>query len=369
MREAALLFAMMAFSSSAAAQVTRVDATATVTRTFRPDVSGVPIVQTESGTTLAGKDAGQTFGSGSSFQSTSRLDPDAIYFKNANAAAGQLVTVDSYTVVDIGFRNNGLTTVRPIIESTILPAGMGLFVGPNCLNDVASCGPGSFMLQPRTFNFFDPSAPGRDEIAGASFEFFIRSGSTVLYDLKGSLEFALDPTTGLKSLFTDLDAASMALLGFNRTSPDGSAAEFGFEWDATPIAVLFPEDALLAPGAESSITYETRVVSYAFATCSELLTGVCLNSYSAFGDPIGIGSRNPAIEAATLRSALLFDERADRLSFDEFRFAFPTFENGTLAYNPISMTPAVPEPATWLMLTVGFGMVGIALRRRRTALA
>jgi hypothetical protein len=29
----------------------------------------------------------------------------------------------------------------------------------------------------------------------------------------------------------------------------------------------------------------------------------------------------------------------------------------------------VPEPATWAMMIAGFGMVGGALRRRRTALA
>jgi len=33
------------------------------------------------------------------------------------------------------------------------------------------------------------------------------------------------------------------------------------------------------------------------------------------------------------------------------------------------MTAAVPEPATWAMLITGFGMVGFAARRRRSALA
>jgi hypothetical protein len=32
------------------------------------------------------------------------------------------------------------------------------------------------------------------------------------------------------------------------------------------------------------------------------------------------------------------------------------------------MTAAVPEPATWLMMISGFGVLGMALRRRRRQL-
>jgi hypothetical protein len=32
------------------------------------------------------------------------------------------------------------------------------------------------------------------------------------------------------------------------------------------------------------------------------------------------------------------------------------------------MTAAVPEPATWLMMISGFGVLGMALRRRRREL-
>lgn len=40
-----------------------------------------------------------------------------------------------------------------------------------------------------------------------------------------------------------------------------------------------------------------------------------------------------------------------------------------LYYGAGSFTAAVPEPGTWAMLIVGFGMVGVAARRRKTAVA
>ncbi|MFN7176681.1 MAG: PEPxxWA-CTERM sorting domain-containing protein [Thermaurantiacus sp.] len=36
--------------------------------------------------------------------------------------------------------------------------------------------------------------------------------------------------------------------------------------------------------------------------------------------------------------------------------------------SPVDGAPPIPEPATWAMLIAGFGLVGAALRRRRTAI-
>jgi PEP-CTERM motif len=43
-------------------------------------------------------------------------------------------------------------------------------------------------------------------------------------------------------------------------------------------------------------------------------------------------------------------------------------DSGQLSYRfrgSVSFTPAIPEPATWVMMIAGFGMAGAALRRRR----
>ena len=45
------------------------------------------------------------------------------------------------------------------------------------------------------------------------------------------------------------------------------------------------------------------------------------------------------------------------------------WDRGSLTVSYAAATAAVPEPATWAMLTLGFGCVGGAVRRRRSSLA
>jgi hypothetical protein len=43
--------------------------------------------------------------------------------------------------------------------------------------------------------------------------------------------------------------------------------------------------------------------------------------------------------------------------------------SGSFTFLSPSMVAAVPEPASWAMLLIGFGMTGAVLRRRKAALA
>jgi hypothetical protein len=53
-----------------------------------------------------------------------------------------------------------------------------------------------------------------------------------------------------------------------------------------------------------------------------------------------------------------------------FTYTFNTPDGGgTVSGNASFYTAAVPEPATWAMMLLGFGGIGFAMRRRRTGMA
>jgi hypothetical protein len=54
----------------------------------------------------------------------------------------------------------------------------------------------------------------------------------------------------------------------------------------------------------------------------------------------------------------------------QVRFATGSSDNvGPLLDNVLVTQGVIPEPASWAMLIAGFGLVGTAMRRRRTAVA
>jgi hypothetical protein len=71
----------------------------------------------------------------------------------------------------------------------------------------------------------------------------------------------------------------------------------------------------------------------------------------------------PDFEAAGATSNIVFSDTYGDLSFGALRqLSSISFEGPSLP------PPSVPEPASWAMMLVGFGIAGIALRSRRTKL-
>lgn len=85
--------------------------------------------------------------------------------------------------------------------------------------------------------------------------------------------------------------------------------------------------------------------------------------FSASWDGQEIGGsivNNPGVQPYTLYQFIVTGSGSDTLTFNE------RDDPAYLALDNISLNPAaVPEPATWAMMLLGFGAIGFALRRRR----
>lgn len=361
-------FTVLTFGGAASAQVTAVVTRSTAT------VSLLSGTTTFSGDNLSGSLNGPNL-SGGSYDSTASVTGPEIIFKNGNISAGSFAQVSSFTSLDISFTNDTGAAIRPRFSSTILPAGLGLLVTSGCgAGPVRLCGETgdrgiSFLDLPRSL--LGSSIDNR--IAGAGFDFRIFSGTTEVYALTGSVGLQYDRQTQQNILVTDLGAASNTLTGFKQVTNEGRPTALAFAWDATQIEFDLP--GVLAAGASSTLRYVTQFTTF---TRSPRADDGCSGAlaFGEFGDPVGRGGSipPPAAERAAFAAGEgcsgggLFSLPPPRAS--TFRFATPTFRNGTLNVELLPpFAGTVPEPASWAMMLTGFGLAGAALRRKRTLAA
>lgn len=293
-------------------------------------------------------------GEGGSVESLVSISSTTVSFESGVAVSGGFAEATSFSGVDITLTNNseGVVSIENF-GSTIIPAGLGFYLqerdGAATDNNIFT-GYGQTETG-LTFADLSPLVPDGEAFAFSDFEFSVVSNEVTLYTLSGSLALYRDGGSILADY--NLDAAAGALAGFV-TAYDTPFA-LAYAWDATDIVI--PLNAFLEMGDSQVIEYRTRVTSRTRADCITEVT--CLVAYSGFGDPIGRGGgvadllafslqafSGPSINAINPITGIVFDPQ----TFEPFRF---------LTSDPI------PEPATWMTLILGFGVLGAALRRRR----
>lgn len=86
-------------------------------------------------------------------------------------------------------------------------------------------------------------------------------------------------------------------------------------------------------------------------------------AYSGYGNLVDLG-----LSFSTGADGILYMEFYE--SFDDYVDDWDGFYlDGTITVDYEPAVAAVPEPATWALLIAGFGLVGGAMRRRRTSVA
>jgi hypothetical protein len=140
---------------------------------------------------------------------------------------------------------------------------------------------------------------------------------------------------------------------------------------SVPAAAVVTYDFTLGAGNSFSyvsptfITGNIAVPASALASCTSVI-GTCL--------AVGFES-DAAAQGAPGYSAIAFG--FDTGSGTEFDFSYfagpalqtPGFYNELLLGNGATLTVSVPEPSTWALMIVGFGMAGLGVRRRAAAAA
>ena len=355
MRGLGLTIACVVLSAAAAAQAQTIDATGATSASLTRNA-------TPAGTTLYGN--GETDGiwssggKGGSFEAIVSITESHVSFESGVAVSGPYSGATSRSGVDITVTNTGGQDISIAnFGSTIIPAGLGFYlqdrVGGATDNNIFT-GYGQTSTNLTFQDLVTTVGTGiTNPFAFADFDFEITSLESTLYSLSGSLGLYFDEYGDVQQ-FYNLNDASVALTGFTGVhgTPDNPFA-YAYAWDATNIVV--PLNAYLTEGQSQVIHYETRVSAFTRADCITSVT--CLVGYSGFGDPIGRGG---GVDSLALRDGGVgaFDAGITGIVFDPVQF------------DPFRLiSGAVPEPATWMTMIMGFGMLGATLRRRRMAFA
>ena len=342
--------------------------------------SGISNIQSSAGssvlTSLFGDPAvfgaGAGTAAGAAYNSYVTVAPSLITFESENTSSAPFVNTNSYSSVSFDVTNGAHTPAS--FTSTITAAGLGFYLADtsggclytNC-SQVAAGG----------HTFGDLVASGGGDVASVGFNFTVSRADTfgnapaTLYSLNGTLSMGRD---GPLLLFDNLGEPRSVLNGFaaaDGTDYDpelgiGGATALGYAWDATDFS--FDIGSL----ENQTLVYTTQVFSNSTTPCIEG-TSICLIAYSGFGDPIGRGGGVESIASALSARGvpLPFASAGGRITGLGFRptyFAAPTFD-GLVGTFLATSAPGVPEPATWMSMILGFGLLGSVLRDRRRRLA
>jgi hypothetical protein len=303
----------------------------------------------------AGTDFNSGAGGGTDYNSYVDIGREFVTFESSNTVAGPYVKTESYSTVAIGLHN---TTGQDVhFESTITPAGLGFYLADTSAEGCLYSGCAPVSLGGLSLG----NLGGTEDLsllAEVGFDFSIsRRGAAgeleTLYSLSGTLGLNSDGFIDALGYAGDLDLpATGARSLFDFTEQNYSATNIGYTWGATPVELD------IGNAVDQTLIYTTRVTSMSNGGCI-LETSFCLVAYSGFGDPVGRGGGVSAFARGITSMS-----GATGVTFGPSTFEFPTFEDGVLSFRAAG-GGAVPEPATWMAMILGFGLLGTALRRRR----
>lgn len=135
---------------------------------------------------------------------------------------------------------------------------------------------------------------------------------------------------------------------FNNMKTYDDPAQMGLDWDETDLSLLLDS---LAPGQTTTLTYTSFTYLNSYGVCTNF--NLCDGVQVAFGDPRNNGG--------ILFAAPLSLPKHQPLGYVLNR----GFDMAVVEMKLVNLSSSVPEPASWTMLMLGFGLTGAFARRQR----
>ncbi len=153
------------------------------------------------------------------------------------------------------------------------------------------------------------------------------------------------------------------------SGPNGANSPYYYNW-GTGAVINTPYSPDYAPNSVLTVTFDTAQTAFAL----DLGVFYGLGFPVQYGLPVTIGTSqgNFTVNTATTQTLTFFGLTSDT-AFTSFTIGgvpnpagfSPSIVLDNLSFGSANVTAPVPEPATWAMMLVGFGMVGAAVRRRQ----
>jgi len=306
---------------------------------------------------------------GLNYTSSYNITSSEISFESGGIGVGDQTRTNSVSRIDMTVTNHSDGSLTPVLSSQITAAGMGIYLGDNSAGNCFTA-PGSCAQSQGSHTFAElGQLTGANSVAGVNVDFTIlQDGNTTLYHVSGGIDVTQD---GRIFVFGNVDQLQSNLDGFATLDQFGhidpttgrSTSALGFAWNATDITL----DNLNSIGSSDSSTISYIVTVSTFNNAGCFGDGACLVTYAGFGDPIGRGGGISS--AARVFGGDQFgvfgndspEQFIGGVNFSPETLVFPHLDGDTLVFN----APGAPEPSTWALSIMGFGLLGAALRRRR----
>lgn len=185
-----------------------------------------------------------------------------------------------------------------------------------------------------------------------------------------ALTAASSPAMAAYTFQVSQSGANVLLTGSGSLNLDG----FTTVSDTIPISGISGADGLAVVGTSTprarlytGITGPANFGTGSFVTANSvtgLAVGINVRTNRFFVDPSYVSGAQFGTSTATFNNTTI---AALGLNPGSYVYSFGTGANADTI--TVQIGSAVPEPATWAMMTLGFGLVGSAMRRRSTKIA